>query len=154
MKTIWYKKYKHITLNQPGHDSSLQTVSTVHSGIYNNFQPGLMANSQNPQGHGQRRCLAFYLIYLSPDISSPADLLLHDSHCPVGMLIFQYSSQMLERNFKPQGHKLSKPQCDSNQIPERWLQPERARQIDSISSGPDGKSDAAIKTQLELRNPS
>lgn len=50
------------------------------------------------------------------------------------------------RNFKPQGHKLSKPQCDSNQIPERWLQPERARQIDSISSGPDGKSDAAIKT--------
>ena len=58
------------------------------------------------------------------------------------------------RNFKPQGHKLSKSQCDSNQIPERWLQLERARQTDLISSGPDWKCDAPIKTYLELRNPS
>ena len=99
MKTIWNKKYKHITLNQPGHDSSPQTVSTVHSGIYNNSQPGLRANSYNTQGHGQRRCSAFYLIYLSPDISSSADPLFHDSHCPVGMLTFQYSSQLISQLF-------------------------------------------------------
>lgn len=31
-------------------------------------------------------------------------------------------------NFKPQGHKLSKSQCDSSQIPGRWLLQEKARQ--------------------------
>lgn len=48
-----------------------------------------------------------------------------------------YPHTVCSGNFKPQGHKLSKSQCDSSQIPGRWLLQEKARQIEPISSGLD-----------------
>lgn len=62
------------------------------------------------------------------------------------LITFKHSPHTVgSRNFKPQGHKLSKSQCDSSQIPRRWLLQDKARQIEPISSGLGRKCSVPIK---------
>lgn len=79
-------------------------------------------------------CWAGWIQFLAshfPQLLQPSSWGFESRRRSTELITFKnYPHTVYSGNFKPQGHKLSKSQCDSSQIPGRWLLQEKARQTE------------------------